>query len=163
MGLVGDSDVDYPEPDQSWWDRQKRDFKEGIVHLSIVVPEIALYAWVIWMLDLGLFTFSVAYGSGYLAPFLGFPVYLFEDDQPLPGWIELLAQKLDMMDWFVFQFQAFTTRILLVAFIVSCVSALAFVGVGEKLAVVTALVLLALSLPTYLVYYVMSQDDGKEY
>lgn len=162
MGLVGDSNFEYPEPEKSWWNRQKQDFKEGVVQLSIMIPEVALYASVIWILGLGLFTFFVAYFSGFLVSLYSFS-FLFEKDNPLPSWLKSLALKLDMMDWFIFEFQAFTTRILLVAFIVSCVSALVFVGVGEKLAVISSLALIALSLPTYLVYYVMSQDDEEEY
>lgn len=164
MPLVGDSGINSPDPEESWWKREKKRLKERTVSLGIMIPEVTLYAWIVLgVLDLGLSTLLVAYCSGYLVPFLGFPAYRFEKEEPLPRWLESLAQQLDMMDWFVFEFQAFTTRILLVVFVVSCVAALVFVGVGEKLAVVTALALIALSLPTYLVYYVVGQNEGEDW
>ncbi|PSQ67380.1 MAG: hypothetical protein BRD32_00760 [Bacteroidetes bacterium QH_2_64_74] len=163
MGLVGGSDVDYPEPEKSWWERKKQRVKERTVSLAIMIPEVALYAWIVLgVLNLSLFTLLIAYFGGFLVSLYSFS-FLFKKDNPLPSWLKSLALKLDMMDWFIFEFQVFTTRILLVAFIISCVAALTFVGVGEKLAVVTSLALIALSLPTYLVYYVMSQDDEEEY
>ena len=65
------------------------------------------------------------------------------------------------MDWFEFEFKAFISRSLLLTTMIGCVVWLVVIGVSTELAVGAALALLALSIPTYLVHYGLSQDGDE--
>ena len=124
---------------------------------------MALCAWITFgLLDFGLMIFVGAYAAGLVAMYITFPMLNDTQVDSLPFPLHSLAKRFDVVDWFGFEFRAFIARILLFAFVVTCVAGLIAVGLSEELALVAALSILALSLPTYLIYYTLSKDRKGE-
>lgn len=116
------------------------------------------------MLDLSWRSFGAAYTASFLIGLkLNIPLFLDDGTDSSSSLAASLAKRLKVVDWFGFEFKAFTARILLFVFMVTCIAGLVAVGISEELALGGALGILALSLPIYLVYYVLSRDrEGEE-
>jgi hypothetical protein len=163
MSLTTGPKFNFPKPEKSWWERQKEDYKERLRLAAFIFPEMALETWLtLGLFDLSIVTLVSVWAVGALLPILAFPIYAMADDDSPPAWVATFAHKFSLMDWFGFEFRSFIARILLFAFVITCVAGLVSVGISEELAVVTALGLVALSLPAFLVYAVLSQSEEDE-
>lgn len=163
MSLTTGPKFNFPEPDKGWWERHKKEARDRLRYAAFLLPEMALYTWLtLGAFNLGIVTLISVWVAGALFPILAFPTHAMVDDDSPPAWTVPFAQKLGIMDWFGFEFRAFTARILLFAFVITCVVGLVSVGISEKLALVAALCILAISLPIFLVYATLSQGEEDE-
>lgn len=118
------------------------------------------------LLEIGLMGLGVAYLVSFFGAFLAFPsfVYAYDGVYSMPFPISTVANKLETVGWFDFEIRAFVGRILLFSFLATSIAGLMVIGISEGLAVGATLAIFAMSIPIYLVYYVLSRerDDTEE-
>jgi hypothetical protein len=144
---------------RAWWERRKAEAKENTRQCVILIVENSIYGSVtLGLLNLGVASWMGVYAAAF---FISMHSPFVHDDEieSLPSPIVVFAKRFDIVDWFGFEFRAFIARILLFAFVITCIAGLVAVGISEELALVASLGILALSLPTYLVYYVLSSNS----
>lgn len=118
------------------------------------------------VLKIGLMGLGLAYLVSFFGAFFAFPSFMYDYDESIsmPFPISTIAKKLETVGWFDFEIRAFVGRILLFSFLATSIAGLMVIGVSEGLAVGATLAIFAMSIPIYLVYYVLSRerDDTKE-
>jgi hypothetical protein len=146
---------------RAWWKRKKAEAKKNTRHIFLLIIEHFAYGSVIiglLDLDLGVASWAGVYVTTFFIS-MHSPFVYDDDIESLPSPVVVFAKRFDIVDWFDFEFRAFITRILIFAFVITCVAGLVAVGISEELALAASLSILALSLPTYLVYYVLSSNS----